>query len=50
MVAQSRWCGFWLAVRVPGRIHPGDPFELIPGPRATGVVELFRARTKGKAY
>jgi hypothetical protein len=45
MVAQSRWCGFWLAVRVPGTIAAGEPFELIPGPRATGVVELFRART-----
>ena len=44
MVAQSRWCGFWLAVRVPGTIAAGQAFELIPGPRATGVVELFRAR------
>jgi len=45
MVAQSRWSGFWLSVRVPGTIAAGQPFELIPGPRATGVVELFRART-----
>ena len=45
MVAQSRWCGFWLAVRVPGSIAAGQAFELIKGPRATGVVELFRART-----
>ena len=45
MVAQSRWSGFWLAVRVPGTIAAGQPFELVPGPRATGVVELFRART-----
>jgi MOSC domain-containing protein YiiM len=45
MVAQSRWCGFWLAVRAPGSIAAGQPFELIPGPRAMGVVELFRART-----
>jgi MOSC domain-containing protein YiiM len=44
MVAQSRWSGFWLSVRVPGTIAAGQPFELIPGPRATGVVELFRAR------
>ena len=44
MVAQSRWCGFWLAVRVPGAIAAGDAFEVIPGPRAVGVVELFRAR------
>ncbi len=46
MVAQSRWCGFWLSVRVPGSIAAGQAFELIPGPRATGVVELFRARTQ----
>jgi MOSC domain-containing protein YiiM len=45
MVAQSRWCGFWLAVRMPGTIQAGQAFDLIPGPRATGVVELFRART-----
>ena len=45
MVAQSRWCGFWLAVRVPGTVEAGQAFELLPGPRATGVVELFRART-----
>lgn len=50
MVAQSRWCGFWLAVRVPGRIAAGDAFELVAGPRTTGVVELFRARIKGKTW
>jgi MOSC domain-containing protein YiiM len=50
MVAQSRWCGFWLSVRVPGTIAAGQPFELIPGPRATGVVELFRARTKHLSF
>lgn len=47
MVAQSRWGGFWLAVRVPGRIAAGDAFEVVPGPRATGVVELFRSRLRG---
>jgi MOSC domain-containing protein YiiM len=50
MVAQSRWCGFWLAVRRPGTIAAGQAFELIPGPRATGVVELFRARTAKMAW
>ena len=44
MVAQSRWCGFWLSVRVPGSIEAGQAFEVVPGPRDTGVVELFRAR------
>ncbi len=50
MVAQSRWSGFWLSVRVPGTIAAGQLFELIPGPRATGVVELFRARTAKMAW
>ena len=44
MVAQSRWCGFWLSVRVPGTIAAGQSFELVAGPRDTSVVELFRAR------
>ena len=46
MVAESRWCGFWLAVRVPGRIAAGDRFEVVPGGRATGLVEMFRERLK----
>jgi MOSC domain-containing protein YiiM len=50
MVAQSRWCGFWLSVRVPGTIAAGQSFELIAGPRVTGVVELFRARTAKRAW
>lgn len=50
MVAQSRWSGFWLSVRVPGSIAAGQAFELIPGPRATGVVELFRARSAKMAW
>ena len=44
MVAESRWAGCWLGVRTPGRIAAGDPFELVPGPRATGLVELFRTQ------
>jgi MOSC domain-containing protein YiiM len=44
MVEQSRWSGFWLAVRAPGSLRAGDPFRIVPGPRATGLVELFRAR------
>lgn len=42
LVAQSRWCGFWLAVRRTGTIAAGEPFEIVPGPRDTGLVELFR--------
>ncbi|HUP09330.1 MAG TPA: MOSC domain-containing protein [Caldimonas sp.] len=45
MVTQG-WCGFYLAVRVPGTIEAGQPLELVPGPREIGVLELFRARTR----
>jgi MOSC domain-containing protein YiiM len=44
MVAQG-WCGFYLAVRVPGTIGAGEPFELVAGPREIDIPELFRART-----
>jgi MOSC domain-containing protein YiiM len=46
LVRQSRWCGFWLAVRRTGTIGAGDPFEVVPGPRDTGLVELFRELTR----
>ena len=45
MVAQA-WCGFYLAVRIEGTIRGGESFEVVPGPREVGIVELFRARTK----
>ena len=50
MVAQSRWCGFWLSVRMPGSVAAGQAFEVIPGPRANGVVELFRARARAMTW
>jgi MOSC domain-containing protein YiiM len=43
MVANA-WCGFYLAVRQTGTLRPGEPFELIAGPREVNVAELFRAR------
>lgn len=46
LVAQSRWCGFWLAVRRTGTIAAGEQFEVVPGPRDTGLVELFRELTR----
>ncbi|MEP7056456.1 MAG: MOSC domain-containing protein [Caldimonas sp.] len=45
MIAQA-WCGFYLAVRVPGTLRAGESFEVIPGPREVGIAELFRARVK----
>jgi MOSC domain-containing protein YiiM len=44
MMVQSGWCGFYLAVLVPGTIAAGDAFELVAGPREVGIAELFRAR------
>ena len=50
MMAQSGWCGFYLAVREPGTIAAGQSFEVIPGPRHVGIVELFRARRSVERY
>ena len=48
MNAQA-WCGFHLAVRVPGTIATGESFEVVPGPREIGITELFRARRGAQA-
>ncbi len=39
------WCGFYLSVRVAGTLCAGEAFEVIPGPREVGIVELFRSRS-----
>ena len=44
LMAANGWCGFYLAVRVPGTLRAGETFELVPGPREVGIPELFRAR------
>lgn len=49
MMTRSAWCGFYLAVRVPGQLCAGEEFELVPGPREVGIRELFEARTRRKA-
>lgn len=43
MMAQSGYCGFYLAVKREGSIAAGERFELIPGPREVGLAELFKA-------
>ena len=48
MMATNAWCGFYLAVRSPGPVRAGEPFELVPGPREVGITELFRARVAGQ--
>lgn len=49
MMAQSGYCGFYLAVREPGTLQAGQRFELVPGAREVGIAELFRARARGIA-
>ena len=48
MVAQA-WCGYCLAVRVPGTIAGGEAFEWVPGPREVTIAEIFRSRTGRRA-
>jgi MOSC domain-containing protein YiiM len=44
LMAANAWCGFYLAVRKPGRLRAGESFEVVPGEREVGISELFRAR------
>lgn len=46
LMAQSGWCGFYLAVTRPGSLRAGEGFERVPGPREVGIVELFRSRLR----
>ena len=46
MMAQSGFCGFYLAVKREGSIAAGEGFELIPGPREVGIAELFKAKMR----
>jgi len=48
LMAANAWCGFYLAVRVPGTLRAGAAFELRPGPREVGIAELFRSRMARK--
>lgn len=48
MMAQSGYCGFYLAVREPGTIAAGESYELIPGPREVSIAELFKSDMRKK--
>ena len=48
LMAANGWCGFYLAVRVPGNLRAGETFRIVPGPREVGIAELFRAKMGGK--
>jgi MOSC domain-containing protein YiiM len=43
-MAQTGYCGFYLAVDEPGDLSAGDSFQLLPGPRRMGIPEMFRAK------
>ncbi|MEI6803042.1 MAG: MOSC domain-containing protein [Burkholderiales bacterium] len=43
-MAQSGFCGFYLAVEQAGHLQAGEIFELVPGPRRVSIVERFAAK------
>lgn len=49
LMAQSGYCGFYLAVHREGSLAAGEAFELIPGPRDLRIDEHFRAVMRKKA-
>lgn len=48
LMAQSGYCGFYLAVKRPGRLRAGAAFRLEPGPREVSIPELFRLAMRGR--
>ena len=42
LMAQSGYCGFYLAVRREGVLSAGESFRVEPGPRNVSIPELFR--------
>jgi MOSC domain-containing protein YiiM len=43
-MAQSGYCGFYLAVDQPGTLQAGESFTLVPGPRRASIPERFAAK------
>jgi len=44
LMAQTGFCGFYLAVASPGTLRAGDSFEVIPGRRGVSIPVLFAAK------
>jgi MOSC domain-containing protein YiiM len=44
LMAQSGYCGSYLAVIEPGNVQAGDTARVEPGPREVNLRDLFRAR------
>lgn len=45
-MVQSGRCGFYLAVDSPGVLHAGASFDVIPGPRSMGVLQVLRHKAR----
>jgi MOSC domain-containing protein YiiM len=43
-MAQTGFCGFYLAVQTPGTLCAGEPFEVVPGRRSVSIPTLFAAK------
>lgn len=43
-MAQSGFCGFYLAVETPGVLRAGESFKLIAGRRSVSIPQLFAAK------
>ena len=46
LMAQSGYCGYYLAVRAGGTIAAGESFEIVPGPREVSIRDLFRTKMR----
>ena len=44
LMAQTGFCGFYLAVQTPGMLRPGDSFDVIAGRRGVSIAALFAAK------
>jgi MOSC domain-containing protein YiiM len=43
-MAQSGFCGFYLAVDQPGTLEAGDAFTCVPGQRGLGIAQAFAGK------
>lgn len=48
LMAQSGYCGTYLAVKRAGTLRAGESFAVEPGPRLVSVPQLFRLAMQGK--
>ena len=43
-MAQSGFCGFYLAVQPPGSLRAGETFRLVPGQRSLSISQAFASK------